>query len=103
MEGTVTMTLSDYDALKDQIRRQEQKAVDAQLALANLKIFKFERSYDNALTLKMANDAERFLISAFAEFEKEYDLKKSLDKISEWDFARLKSVPAKTEEAEPMF
>ena len=37
MEGTVTMTLSDYDELKYQIRRHEQKAVDAQLALANLK------------------------------------------------------------------
>ena len=103
MEGTVTMTLSDYDELKYQIRRHEQKAVDAQLALANLKIFKFEKSYSDTLTLKITNDAEQFLINAFAEFEKEYDLKKNLDDISQWDFATPKSMPAKPEKVEAIF
>ena len=94
MDNSVTMALKDYDALKEKVKEYEQKAIDKQLELTGLKIFKLEKSYNGSLTLKMDDDAEQFLKKAFAEFQREYDTKKELKDMLIWDYAVPKSTAA---------
>jgi hypothetical protein len=101
MDNSVTMALKDYDALKEKVKEYEQHAIDKQLELMGIKIFKLEKSYNGSLTLKLADDAEQFLKKAFAEFRKEYDIKKESKDIFVWDYAVSKvtaDVESKPEE-----
>lgn len=82
MENVVTMSLGRYDALQHRIAELERWLAE----LESLQPFEFEKKYDGSLSLKLTNDARRFLDKAFDEYKNEYELR-PLEKLTIWTAA----------------
>lgn len=82
MENVVTMSLDRYDALQHRIAELERWLAE----LESLQPFEFEKKYDGSLSLKLTNDARRFLDKAFDEYKNEYELR-PLEKLTIWTAA----------------
>lgn len=82
MENVVTMSLGRYDALQHRIAELERWLAE----LESLQPFKFEKKYDGSLSLKLTNDARRFLDKAFDEYKNECELR-PLEELTIWTAA----------------
>lgn len=86
MENVVTMSLGRYDALQHRIAELERRLEAKTAELESLQPFEFEKKYDGSLSLKLTNDARRFLDKAFDEYKNEYELR-PLEKLTIWTAA----------------
>lgn len=87
MEGTVTMPLNDYDALKDRIRRLESRIKELEEEIEG-NIFEFKESYSKeALHLFFTEKAQKYIDKAFSKFSGSYLVKPREDLVV-WDAAK---------------
>jgi hypothetical protein len=87
MEGRVTLSLNDYNTLKDELWNSRQRVLEATNLINSLKIFEISIDFEGKPELRFAPDAKRFLVRAFAPFENEYVLK-DMKELSCWNISK---------------
>jgi len=87
MDGTVTMSLKEYDNLKEELQACKTELRATQKVLRELEIFECKESFLGNLSLEFKRSAVEYIEKAFVPFKGKFQRTDSKLSSAIWDFA----------------